>query len=335
MSLTVLYPESIYGPDVPERQLFATDTCFIQHNVAQLADLPDEDCAQADALMLFRTFMREEDFERFPRLRAIVRMGVGYDRVDRKTAARRGVTVCNVPDYCTTEVADQALALALGLRRGIFLHHEAQRADPPAPWGPIEDPLFRRMSAQTFAVIGLGRIGTAAALRAKAFGFRVMFYDPYVPHGIDAALGIERVRTLDEALGIADVLSIHTPLTSETRNMIGAREIGLLPRGAVVVNTSRGAVLDIDALCEPLASGAISGVGLDVVPVEPPKPPLPRLIEAYRKREDWVQGRVVITPHAGFCSPEAVYDVQRRGLEILHSVLFTDRPQNVISPESE
>lgn len=333
--LTILYPEAIYTPDFPERELFPAETRFLRHDVTTLDAIPDEEAAATDAIMLFRVHMRASDFQRFPRLRAIVRMGVGFDRIDRKAAAAHRVTVCNVPDYCTTEVADHALALALSLRRGVLLHHEAQRRTPPAPWAPLEDPLLRRMGAQTFAVLGLGRIGTAAALRAKAFGFRTMFYDPYQPYGIDAALGLERAKTLDSLLRAADILSIHTPLTRETRGMIGAAQIALLPRGAVIVNTARGPVLDIDALVEPLQDGRIAGVGLDVVPVEPPREPLPRLIDAYRKRETWVEGRVVVTPHAAFCSPEAYRDVQKRGLEILHSVLFTDRPQNVIDPSVE
>lgn len=335
MTISILYPEQIYGPEGSETRLFGPDVRVSQHNVSRLADLPDADCGEADALMLFRNFMTEQDFERFPRLKAIVRMGVGYDRIDRKAAAARNVTVCNVPDYCTTEVADQAMALAIGLRRGIFLHHDAQRRAEPAAWGPIEDPLFRRMSAQTFGILGLGRIGTAAALRAKAFGFRVVFHDPFVPHGMEAALGLHRAESLDALLEQSDVLSIHTPLTSQTRGMIGAAQIARLPRQAVLVNTARGPIVDIDAAADALRSGHLAGIGLDVIPVEPPRDPLPELVRAYRAREPWVEGRVVITPHAGFCSPEAVEDVQRRALEILHSVLFTDRPQNVIAPEMD
>lgn len=335
MPLTILYPEAIYTPDFPERALFPADTRFLRHDAASLDAIPDDEAAVTEAIMLFRLHMRAADFARFPRLRVIVRMGVGFDRIDRKAAAAQGVTVCNVPDYCTTEVADHAVTLALSLRRGILLHHEAQRRTPPAPWAPLDDRLLRRMGAQTFAVLGLGRIGTAAALRAKAFGFRTVFYDPYQPFGIDAALGLERAKTLEALLREADILSIHTPLTRETRGMIGAEQIALLPRNAVIVNTARGPVLDIDALVEPLKDGRIAGVGLDVVPVEPPREPLPRLLEAYRKRESWIEGRVVVTPHAAFCSPEAYRDVQRRGLEILHSVLFTDRPQNIIDPSVE
>ena len=129
-------------------------------------------------------------------------MGVGYDKIDRKAAAQRNVMVCNVPDYGTTEVADHALALALSLRRGIALHLEAQRRPQPAPWSYVRDPLLRRNGVQTFGIVGLGRIGTAAALRAKAFQFRVVAYDPYMPNGTELGVGVERVPSLENPNGV-------------------------------------------------------------------------------------------------------------------------------------
>lgn len=117
-------------------------------------------------------------------------MGVGYDKLDRVALAKANVTVCNCPDYGTAEVADHAFALALSLRRGILLHNDRQRANPPAPWMVIDTPLVRRLQRSTFGILGLGRIGTAAALRAKAFGFRVLFYDPFVANGVDKSLDV-------------------------------------------------------------------------------------------------------------------------------------------------
>src|ERR687897_2515344 len=188
--------------------------------------------------MTLRIPVPADQLARFPRLKVVVRVGVGYDRVDRAARATRGVTVCNVPDYGTQEVAEFAVLLALSLRRGLMLYHDTQRADPPAPWTVLPSPLHRRQEVQTFGVLGLGRIGTAAALRARAFGWRVVFHDPHLPNGVERALGIARARTLDELLAQSDVLSIHAPLTRATRNLIGERELRLLPRDAVVVNTA-------------------------------------------------------------------------------------------------
>ena len=158
-------------------------------------------------------------------------MGVGYDNLDRAAAAEREIMILNVPDYGTTEVADHAMALALSLRRGLLLHHEAQRAEPPAAWRYIDDPLVRRSSVQTFGIVGMGRIATAVALRAKAFGFRVVFYDPYLPNGVELGLGIERAATLEDLLRQTDTLSVHTPLTRETRGLLGLARTVAAARG--------------------------------------------------------------------------------------------------------
>ena len=188
---------------------------------------------------------------------------------------------------------------------------------PPAPWTAITTPLVRRLSVQTFGIVGIGRIGSAAALRAKALGFRVVFYDPHLPNGTELGLGIERERTLDGLLRRADVLSLHAPLTPETRGMIGARELALLPDGAMLVNTARGPIVDLDAVADALRSGRLAGAGLDVVPVEPPVEPVPELLRAYRAKESWLEGRLIITPHSAYHTPEAWADIRRKSAETM------------------
>ena len=329
---TVLYSETLYPGDSVERAIFGADVQILRRNVAKVADLDPADCAAAEGLMIFRHWLGAEDVARFPRLRAVVRMGVGYDRLDRAALAARGVLVCNVPDYGTTEVADHAIALALALRRGLFLHHDLQRGEPPAPWQATLHPLIRRTSAQRFGVVGLGRIGTAVALRAKALGFQVAFFDPYLPSGADLALGIGRAPTLEALLRNADALSLHVPLTPETRTLVGAAELALLPPGAIVVNTSRGPVLDLDALGAALREDRLAGAGLDVLPVEPPSEPVPHLLRAYRAREPWLLGRLVVTPHSAYLSPEAHDDIRVKSAETMRAALLTNQPQNVVAP---
>jgi phosphoglycerate dehydrogenase-like enzyme len=329
---TVLYTDAMWTDPTVERDVFGDKVTVRVRTPARIADLPPDDCADVEGLMLFRLYATGPEIEKFPRLRAIVRMGVGYDRIDRITAAARGVLVCNVPDYGTTEVADHAIALALTLRRGLLLHHEAQRADTPPAWDAIEHPLIRRLGVQTFGIVGLGRIGTAAALRAKALGFTVAFYDPFLPNGVDLALGIQRERTLEGLLRRSDVLSLHAPLTPQTRNMIGARQLALLPDAAVLVNTARGPMVDLEAVADALRSGRLAGVGLDVLPVEPPEP-VPPLLRAYRAREKWLEGRLIITPHSAYHSPEAWADIRRKSAETMVAALLSDQPQNVITAE--
>jgi phosphoglycerate dehydrogenase-like enzyme len=335
-SATVLYSENNYPDESVERRIYGPAVRLIFPKVsASLADLPDEDCAAAEGLMILRFKVNANDLKRFPRLRAICRMGVGYDNLDRVAAAERQIMILNVPDYGTTEVADHAMALVLSLRRGLLLHHETQRANPPAVWGYIDDPLVRRSSVQTFGIVGMGRIATAVALRAKAFGFRVIFYDPHLPNGVELGLGIHRSATLEELLSQTDTLSVHTPLTRETRGLLGLKELSLLPKGAVVVNTARGPIIDIDALATLLKSGHLAGVGLDVVPVEPPVDPVPELLRAYRAREDWTLGRLIITPHSAFYSPQAWDDIRSKSAETMRAALLGPRAQNVIPPESD
>ena len=181
--------------------------------------------------------------------------------------------------------------------------------------------------------MGLGRIGTAVALRAKAFNFRVVFYDPKHPNGHELGLGIERAATLEDLLRQTNTLSIHTPLTVETKGLLSHDQLSLLPQGAVVVNDARGPILDLDALYKLLKSGHIAGAGLDVLPVEPPVEPIPELLRAYRAREPWLEGRLVITPHSAWLTPHSWMDTRRKSAETMRAALLTNNPQNVITPD--
>jgi C-terminal binding protein len=334
MPVAVLYPEERQIPDDDlEREIFGPEIRILRRPAKRLADLDPVECAEVDGLMIMRYAVMAEDLEKFPRLRAIVRMGVGYDKIARPAAAARNILVCNVPDYGTTEVADHAMALALSLRRGVIFYHERQRQSPPAPWGPVKGELIRRLGVQTFGLVGLGRIGTAVALRARAFGFRVMFFDPYLPNGAELALGIARAPSLQDLLRQTDTLSVHTPLTPETRGMLGHAELALLRRGAVVVNTARGPIIDLDALLAQLRDGHIAAAALDVLPIEPPVEPVPELLRAYRAREAWLEGRLVVTPHAAWFTPESEQDTRIKSAETMRAALLTNRPQNVITPD--
>jgi phosphoglycerate dehydrogenase-like enzyme len=330
---TVLYPERMYADDTEERRIFGPGTSVIMRDVASLAELSDEDCAAADGLMIFRFWLGEADFARFPKLRAVVRMGVGYDRIDRPVAAKRGVTVCNVPDYGTTEVADHAISLAVALSRGLIHHHERQRSATP-DWSVIKDPAIRRFGSTIFGILGLGRIGTAVALRAKALGFHVIFYDPNLPNGAELAVGIARAPSLSALLTQSNILSVHTPLTRDTAGMLGAAEFAALPRGAVLVNTARGGTMDFDALEQALRSGHLSAAGLDVMPQEPPTEPLPSLLRAYRSRDPALEGRLIVTPHSAFWTPDAEWDIRIKSAETMAAALG-NQPVNVIRPEDQ
>jgi C-terminal binding protein len=333
--MNILEPEALYPDTLLEQRVCGEGIRILQGNARKsLLELPDDLCAQADGLMTLRLPVPAEALAKFPKLKVVVRMGVGYDRVDRAECARRGITVCNVPDYGTAEVADTAITMALALRRGVVLYHDAMRADPPCAWGVLPNRIVRRFEVQGFGVLGLGRIGTAAALRAKAMGFHVSFYDPHLPNGTERALGIARADSLHALMATSDVLSIHCPLTRHTRGLVDAAALAALPANAVVINTARGPILDLDALEGALRSGHVAGAGLDVLPVEPPIP-APPLLEAYRAREEWLRGRLVIMPHAAFHSPEAWDDIRLKSIETIRDVLLRGLRTNVIPPDSD
>ena len=144
-----------------------------------------------------------------------------------------------------------------------------------------------------------------------------------------------RAASLEELLRQSDTLSIHTPLTPETRGLLGHAQLSLLPKDAVVVNDARGPILDLDALAALLRDGHIAAAGLDVLPVEPPTDPVPELLRAYRAREPWLEGRLIITPHSAWLTPESEHDTRRKSAETMRAALLTNRPQNVITPEMD
>jgi C-terminal binding protein len=331
----ILFPGFPFPPegDDLERAVFGAEAVLDYARVASPEEIDEARWRAADAVMLFRFRLPADRIAMLDRCRIVVRYGVGVDRVDRIALAARGIALCNTPDYGTTEVADHALALLLALRRGVAAYDAALRADLATRWTYEAVAGQRRMGAQKAAVIGLGRIGTAVALRLKAFGVAVTFHDPYLPQGVDLSLGLARAETMEEALDGADLLTIHAPLTRRTRGMIDAAALARLAPGAVVVNTARGEILDLAALEAALRSGHVHGAGLDVLPEEPPDPAHP-LIAAWRAGEAWLAGRLLVTPHAAFHSPEAQLDMRRKAAETAALFLREGRLRNVYPPDA-
>jgi lactate dehydrogenase-like 2-hydroxyacid dehydrogenase len=240
-------------------------------------------------------------------------MGVGYDTVDLETCGRRGVAVCNVPDYGTTDVADHAIAMMLTLARGTSMYNEMLRAEGAAAWRHDIPPTVRRLRGDTIGIIGLGAIGTAAALRAKAFGMNVRFYDPYILPGRDIALGFQRDMDLATLLAASDVVTIHAPLTDETRKMINAATIAQMKPGVFLINAARGPIVDTAAVLDGLKAGRIGGVGLDVLPKEPLDLADP-FVAAWQANESWIRGRVLLSPHAAFYSEASFVDQRQKSV---------------------
>jgi lactate dehydrogenase-like 2-hydroxyacid dehydrogenase len=332
MTLKVLYPDAQFAGDASiEKKVFGDRA---QLSVFHDDEIPPYDAplwSGYDAIVCYHDANLDGSLiKRLDRCRVIVRAGVGFDQVDIATCASLGIPVCNTPDYGTTDVADHAIGLMLGLTRGIVAYHNALKADFVTGWAFATPPTIRRLSGRIFGVIGLGRIGTATALRAKGLGMQVVFFDPYRTTGTELALGFSRAKTLDELLAAADVISLHTPLSAETRNLIDRAAIKKMKPGAFVVNTSRGPVVELDAVLEGIRSGQLAGAGLDVFPVEPPTGREP-LLKALQANDPALAGRLIITPHSAFYSPSSLEDLRRKSAETACDYLFAGRLRDCVN----
>jgi phosphoglycerate dehydrogenase-like enzyme len=315
VTIRVLYPDAFFtgAPDL-ELKAAGEGVEIEAYRGTELSAIPAESCSNADVVMVSGMQLGEGELNLLPRCRIVIRTGVGYDTVDLEACGRRGVPVCNVPDFGTTEVADHAIAMILALARGIASFNENLRANVSENWNYRVAPTIRRLTGSGFGIIGLGAIGTAVALRARAFGMTVRFYDPYAAPGTDLALGVERAVSLEELLSTADVLSIHAPLTRETRGLINAITMTQMRPGAFLINTARGPIVDTSAVLEGLKTDRLAGVALDVLPEEPPDLSDP-LVAAWYANEPWIRGRVILSPHAAFYSPASFSDQRRKAIE--------------------
>jgi len=278
-------------------------------------EVTDEAWARADGVVTYRgTAAVMAALPKMQKARIVVRGGVGFDGLDLKKLGERGIAVCTVPDYGTTEVADHAIALMLSLRRGLDQYDNLMRQDPKGLWRYIESPCIDRLRGRTFGVFGLGRIGLAAARRAAGFDMNIIFYDPHLPDGIDLSTGYTRVKTPEELFETADTVSIHSPHTDETRGVINGNLLARMKPKGIVINTARGPIVDLDAMYEALKAGTPTGAALDVLPVEPADTAHP-LVKAYMNNEEWLKGRFMITPHAAFYSPPGLHDLRSKAVE--------------------
>lgn len=288
-------------------------------------DRPDSIACQApDAEVLLVGYGRvdAELLDRLPRLGLIATASMGFDMVDVEAATARGIWVANVLGGATEEVATHALGLALASTRGIVTHASAVRA---GGWDLGAAATPRRLSQQTLGLVGLGRIGLALAERASATFGRVVGYDPVFSDnpGAGETPGIDRMSA-DEVLAAADVLSLHLPLTDETAGYLNAERIALMPRGATVVNVSRGGLIDADALIAALDAGHLAGAALDVLETEPPA------------ADDPLVGhpKVIVTPHSAFLSDASMADYVRLQAENALAWLATARPATPVNDPS-
>ncbi len=254
--------------------------------------------------------------ESLKRCKVIVRYGVGVDNIDVEAATEHKIIVANVPDYCIDEVSTHALALILACARGITLLDRKRRAKR---WDfTLAKPLFRTQG-KTLGLFGLGRIGRMVAQKASGFDFRIIAYDPYVSK-VDG--GIKLVE-FSQLLPDSDFVSIHVPLTAETRHSFGENELKKMKKTAYLINTSRGPIVDEKALYQALKNRWIAGAALDVMEKEPP---------------DWNSSllqldNLIITPHISFYSEESYVELKTKVAQAVLSVLKGELPRPIVNPQ--
>ena len=265
---------------------------IIYHDIARLSDAT---FAQAEACV------------------GIIRAGVGYNNIDIEAAAARGIIVCNVPDYGSEDVADHALMMLLAVARRLVDCHQAIRA---GGWDYQLIVGAPRMRGKTLGIVGCGRIGSAMALRAKALGLNVLYYDPYIKPGTDKALGITQAETLHELLHQSDFVSLHCYLDAHSYHLMNAAAFSAMKPGAILVNTARGPVVDQNAMLDALNSGHLAGAGIDVVEREP--------LDDDRLRH---HPRVLLTPHSAFYSLEGFREMRHKAAEEARRLLLGRPPR--------
>ena len=327
VSFKVLWPHIRWGDDYAI-EMEALGEGVVGEFCTGLKKVTDEQWAGCDGIVATLDIPGEH-VGKMKRCRIFVKRTVGYDNIDLKRWGELGVPVCNNPGYGTREVADHAIALMLAFVRGINFHNERLRKDPAGNWVRTLNPFAQRLSDCSFGVVGLGRIGTATALRAQAFGMDVLYYDPYKSQA-DVPEGVRRVDSLSELMGQSDVVSLHPPLNDETRHMIGVDAFNAARPGLILINTARGPLIDLDALYTAMKQETVLAAGLDVLPREPADTQDP-LIGAWHAGEEWIRDRLILTPHHGFFTPQSLRDMRAFAAQTAARYLRDGRLENCVN----
>ena len=273
----------------------------------------------ADAVLTTYAKVTGDMIPQMTRCRIIARFGIGVDNVDIPVATSKGIVVTRVPDYCLDEVSDHAMALLLALIRKIPSSNAWTQA---GEWKMPAVVPIHRLRGTVLGLVAFGQIPQLVAPKAKAFGMRVVTYDPYIPDDVLKRAGVERVE-FDELVSISDYISIHTPLMPATHHLFNADVFSRMKPGAHIINTARGPIIDEAALAQALDQKKIAGAALDVMEKEPPgSSPL------------FGRDNIIVTPHTSFYSEESLVDLQTKAAEEVVRVLTGQAPKNPVNPEA-
>ncbi|MBP1849603.1 C-terminal binding protein [Rhizobium halophytocola] len=313
MTMTIIKTDGMLTVEDEQRAyLEGMDVTFLEKTLLTEDELIAE-CQDADALMVLREPITARVLAALPKLKVIGRFGVGLDTIDVEACTKAGVQVTYVPDSNIDEVSTHALAMILALQRRLKLFDTAVRG---GRWKALADgDGITRPDRQTLGLIGFGQIGRLTAKKASAFGYQIIAYDPFLPAERVEAAGARAVD-LDTLFATADIVSLHIPFTEETKNIVSAERIARMKPGAVLINVSRGGLIDEAALAEALKSGRLSAAGLDTLADEPPKPDNPLL----------AIDNLLLSPHAAHYSTQSYAEVRSKVFADVTAVLKGEKP---------
>lgn len=277
-----------------------------------------------DALAVVSSKVRKEVIEKLEKCRVIARYGIGVDNIDVDVATEKGIIVTNVPDYCFNEMAEHTMALILGVTRKVV---EMDRNTRNCKWSSRVSGHLKRLSGQKLGLIGFGSSARGVAVRSIPFGLKIYAYDPYVNEEVIKEYKV-KPATFEFIIKNCDIISLHVPLSPETHHLIGENELRSMKKNAVLINTSRGAVVDEDVLVRALEEGWIRYAGLDVF----------EKINVFDESEEKVDhplfhlDNVILSPHCAACSDESLVEQKQKAVREIVAVLTGKWPKNCVNP---
>ena len=316
-------------PFSPEQEALGNNVEFIHFDSRHEDGFSATDLERLDAFLVWTPAISNKTIQHLKNCKILVRMGVGFDKIDIAALSTAGIAFSNNPEYGPEDVADTAMGLMLSLQRRLYEHDQNAKGYQQG-WQEHHLSPMNQSRKSTVGIVGVGRIGTSVVNRLKPFGYKILGYDPYVPVSHDRAIGYQRVDSLTDLFEVSDIVTMHCPLTDETRGMIDRTLLSAAKPGLIFVNTARGALIDsLDTIHTCLKNDQIAAAGLDVLPVEPPDDHA--LIQAWRSNEEWLRGRLIITPHNGFYSDNAMYECRYKAAETARLFLEKGIHRNAVS----
>lgn len=328
----VFITDYIKTPDI-EKKILGKKVKIINLGIKKEEKFP-EAIKDADGILVWHTNLTEKTFKRLKKCKAIIRYGVGVDNIDLKAAKKYKILIANTPDYGIGEVADTASGLILSLTRKIFLYNNNCKSYKNIWQENVTkenkiDPV-KRIKNLNLGIIGLGRIGSALATRMRAFDINIGFYDPFVKKSHVKVAGVKKFNSLKELTKFSNIISINCVLNNKTKGMINKNFLKNVNNGSVLVNTARGGIVDkLDTLYEGLKKGKFSGIGLDVLPEEPPSQK-EKLIKLWKNRKNFLSNKIIINPHAGYFSRESIVEMRVKASNNIKSAISNKKIKNIV-----